>query len=235
MHKTMTTLGGIPLENARLITGEQATTGAFEEALTRWLPSASQPGDTIFIFYCGHGGQIPARDESEPDGFDEMMSTYDSDSKNPYDTTILDDRLARWLQELPGRQIGLMLETCHGGGVVDGLGMASMMRDEANRCHDVSQLNTAVITACLPDEVSRFFKNRPASLMPQFLSDAMRELPKPVSMQQAFDFYRKRLTATLQNNGAPSYAQAPSLTDHALIPIVLVPADGAAASTAAKP
>lgn len=218
--------GGIPSENLRVMTDEQSTSGAFEEAITKWLPSVSQPGDTIVIFYCGHGVQVPARDESEPDGYDEVLTTYNYDRKNPYDTGILDDHLARWLQELPGRQIAMIMETCHGGGLVDGTGMSSLMRDDAKRCHDISNLNTAIVTACLPEEYSRFYKNDPASFMPWLFVEAMQKLPKPVSFNQAFGYYRERLPKVLaRGQNVPDYSQVPSFTDFCLLPIVLVPAD----------
>ncbi|MCA9227781.1 MAG: DUF4384 domain-containing protein [Planctomycetales bacterium] len=228
MHTAMLADGGVPEANSRLLIGEHATSTEWEDVMTKWLPSVSEPGDTVFLFYCGHGGQIKALDESEPEGLDEVLSTYDMDSKRIRETAVSDDRLARWLLALPGRQIVLLLETCHGGGVVDGRGMAGALRDEANRCHDIAQLNTVVVCACLPDEFSHFSPKLPASFMPLLFAQAMRDQPKPLSVQAAFDFYRKNLPKLLADEkiGAnlPGFIQQPSLTDHALLPVLLAPA-----------
>ncbi|MCB9940043.1 MAG: DUF4384 domain-containing protein [Planctomycetaceae bacterium] len=228
MLQAFTTHSGMTPEQTKLLVGEQATSAAFEAAMTKWLPSVSQPGDTVFLFYCGHGGQIPALDDSEPDGLDEVLSTYDMDSDRVRETAVSDDRLARWLQELPGRQIVLLMETCHGGGVVDARGMAGALHEEANRCHDISQMNTVVVCACLPDEFSFFAKKSPTAFMPMLFEQAMRELPKPVSVQAAFAFYRAKLPDLLEDDnlgaGVPGAIQLPTLTDRALLPVVLAPA-----------
>jgi hypothetical protein len=112
----------------------------------------------------------------------------------------------------------MLMETCHGGGLVDARSMAGSMRDVANRVHDISELNTIVICACLPDEFSAYSKKLPAAYMPIFFDEAMRNLPRPVTVQAAFKYYQQKLSETL---GA---IQEPTMTDNALIPVVLVPA-----------
>lgn len=209
MHKAFTTLGGIDPKNARTLTDVDATTAAFEEAVTKWLPSITQPGDTVFLFYCGHGGPEPTKDPSEPDGLDEVLTTYDS--------FVVDDQLGRWLQELPGRQIVLLMETCHGGGLVDARNLASSIQDVTRRVKDISQLNTLVICACLPDETSSFRRDLPAAFMPIFLDEAMRGKTRPLSVQSAFEHYQRRLKETVGNK------QEPLLLDNILIPVPLVP------------
>ena len=37
---------------------EQATKARLEELIARWLPSVSQPGDTVFIYFSGHAGHV---------------------------------------------------------------------------------------------------------------------------------------------------------------------------------
>jgi hypothetical protein len=231
MHKMMTTMGGVDPKYARLYTGEQATLANFEQSVVKWLPSITEPGDTLFIYYSGHGGQVKARDDTEIDGLDELISMYDSDTRTSEGTwderirkaAIVDDTLARWLQELRGRQIVLILDTCHGGGAVDGVGLAKSFVEEANRVRDISQLNTVVVCGCLPDE-SVWFTTGPKKMMliPATFGLAMIELPKPVTVRDAFAFYRKHLNTFLDKIGVP-FAQEPSLTHHALLPIALVP------------
>ncbi len=221
MHKAMTTLGGVAAEHARILTDKEATTAAFEEAVTKWLPSITQPGDTVFLFYCGHGGPEPTKDPAELDGLDEVLTTYDK--------FVVDDQLGRWLQELPGRQIVLIMETCHGGGLVDARSMAGSIRDVTRRVDDISQLNTVVVCACLPDETSAFSTKLPASFMAIFFEEAMRTLPQPVSVRSAFNHYQLKLRETL---GA---RQEPSLTDNILIPVMLVPKPSPSASPNTSP
>ncbi len=65
------------LESGRVFVNEQATKANMEEAITRWLPSITKPGDTVFIFIGGHGGQIPDDNGDESDGLDEWILPHD--------------------------------------------------------------------------------------------------------------------------------------------------------------
>src|SRR5262249_10337687 len=59
------------LDEAQVFVGGQATRDQMERAITRWLPSVSRPGDTVFIYISTHGGQ------DEGDGGEEARSTRD--------------------------------------------------------------------------------------------------------------------------------------------------------------
>lgn len=65
------------LDEVRIYTNEKATRKNLEEAMTKWLPSVSQPGDTVFIYFSGHGAQIPDDDGDERDGKDEYLLPHD--------------------------------------------------------------------------------------------------------------------------------------------------------------
>ena len=65
------------LNAVRTYVNEQATRRQLEESITEWLPSVSRPGDTVFIYFCGHGGPIPDDNGDEADGQDECLLPYD--------------------------------------------------------------------------------------------------------------------------------------------------------------
>jgi len=46
------------LDDSRVFVNEQASRQAMEDAITGWLPEVSQPGDTVFIFFAGHGDAL---------------------------------------------------------------------------------------------------------------------------------------------------------------------------------
>jgi hypothetical protein len=56
MCKVLRELGN--LSDVRTYTNQQATRVQMEETITRWLPSVSRPGDTVFIYFCTHGSRI---------------------------------------------------------------------------------------------------------------------------------------------------------------------------------
>ena len=92
------------LDDQRVLVGEQATRDAIEEAITKWLPAVSRPGDTVFIFHSGHGGQIPDDDgdETQADTLDEFILPYDFVSSDALKAASLLKRhdLARWMLKL---------------------------------------------------------------------------------------------------------------------------------------
>ncbi len=67
------------LDEQRVLVGSQATRANIEAAITEWLPSVSKPGDTIFIYHSGHGGQVDDDngDEGQADKKDEYLVPYD--------------------------------------------------------------------------------------------------------------------------------------------------------------
>ena len=58
-------------------TNDKATRKQLEESVTQWLPAVSRPGDTVIIYFSGHGMQIPDDNGDESDGQDEVLAPYD--------------------------------------------------------------------------------------------------------------------------------------------------------------
>ena|GEM_PF-857905 len=63
--------------DSRVFTNEQATRQNLEQAITQWLPGVSRPGDTVVIYYSGHGGQVPDDSGDEADQLDEFLVPHD--------------------------------------------------------------------------------------------------------------------------------------------------------------
>ncbi|MBI1313838.1 DUF4384 domain-containing protein [bacterium] len=65
------------LNGSRVYTNDKATRANLEEAITKWLPEKSRPGDTVIIYFSGHGGQIPDDNGDESDHEDEFLIPND--------------------------------------------------------------------------------------------------------------------------------------------------------------
>jgi hypothetical protein len=225
---------GVAADNVRVLIDEHANRENFKQAVTEWLPSITEPGDTVFIFFHGHGGPVKNLDGSEDDGYDEFLTTYETDDMaiegdpvaSIHKTAVLDDALARWLQELPGRQIVLLIDTCYGGGLVDTKQGSRFCHDEAKRVGDVTGLNTVVLSAGLPDEVT--FSPVENSYLTLALQQAAASEPRPFTVRQAFEYFKAYL-AEIQGAkpgeafSEDQHAQEPILTDEALLEINLFP------------
>ena len=94
---------------------EEATLDAIKDAF-RELKLKSRPGDEIFIYWSGHGATCADTGGDEQDGLDEYLMVYDGDLDDVEGTMVMDDALGRWVQELDGRKVTLILDACHSGG-----------------------------------------------------------------------------------------------------------------------
>lgn len=232
LAQTMLQRGGLDPQRTKTLVGQETTRANIEAAITRWLPSVTQPGDSVFIFYGGHGGLIRNLDGTKPDGKDGVLTTYnnafesqklsgdewDAGARKNY---ISDITLARWLQELPGRQITLMISSCHAGSMIDAKLLAKFASREVSRVKGISAMNVVVMASCSTDEETLSSPKAPVFLA-QYLSEAMTKLPAPVTLQQAYEYYREAHRRRLEQDGVIGFHE-PVLTDTALLPVVLAP------------
>jgi hypothetical protein len=63
------------LNDSRVLVAENATRDKFGEAVSKWLPSVSKPGDTVVIYFAGHGINISDDDGDEAGGKDSLLLT----------------------------------------------------------------------------------------------------------------------------------------------------------------
>jgi hypothetical protein len=232
MAKAMQERGKLDPSRVKTILGEEATRANIEEAITKWLPSVTQPGDTVFIYYMGHGSTVESLDPNKPGGRDGLLAAYDNDlgrinsqeefAARAREKLISDDALARWLQELSGRQIVLMLEACHSGSMIDAQVLGKFLARQAALTKGISQLNMVAIVGCGVDESIVTLKAEETAHMARYLSAAMRDLPAPLPVRQAYEHYRQRLKEWMRSHRLQGTME-PVMIDSALLSIPLVP------------
>lgn len=96
------------------LTGLDATRSRVEREW-RQLTRRSRPGDQLVLHFSGHGTQVADRrpfDETD-DQLDEALCLADSDEQGQ--NLLLDDDLARWLDQLDNRDSLVILDCCHAG------------------------------------------------------------------------------------------------------------------------
>jgi hypothetical protein len=237
MHDLMVRHGDLDSRRTLLVCDEQATKANLQKLIAQWLPGVTEPGDTVFLYYSGHAGQLDTSDPSEPDGQDEAIGPYDLEGGREgesreqalarfRETNITDDTLARWLENLQGRHVVLIVDTCHSGGLVGGKGaIKSLLDGEAARVKDIVQLNTIVLTSCAADEQSLFEGTRNQTMWFTYcLTEAIEAAAgkQPLTVQDAGRFAQRRMRQLLQQGNAPR-EQEPTLQDNLGLPVLLVP------------
>lgn len=155
-----------------LLQNEDATAANIEAAIFGKLVEETRPGDTVVIFFSGHGGRCADTNGDEADGYDEYLVPHDGVLGSP-ETMILDDTFARWMQALDGRKIAIIMDNCHSGGTSKSIGgmredpkglgdkpaplgggSLDMLDGEARRTKDLGQQDTMIVAACKADQLA---------------------------------------------------------------------------------
>ena len=94
---------------AKLFKTKQATRPAVINAIKAAAKSLKK-GDLFFVSYSGHGGQVPDKDNDEPDLKDETWCLYDGE--------LIDDELYDLFARFtPGARVLVLSDSCHSGTV----------------------------------------------------------------------------------------------------------------------
>ncbi len=113
MRSLLTSRFGFAPRNIHTLENEQATRQGILAALDA-LARRSGPNDTIFIFYAGHGSQVPDRNGDEKDDkLDESLVPHDGRTGRVRDIT--DDELDLFLTRFQTQSVIVVLDSCHSG------------------------------------------------------------------------------------------------------------------------
>ena len=121
MNRVVRKLGFVE-ENILVLKDEDVTFGNLKYQFNNFLNENVLPGDTVLIYYSGHGVQVPDKNGDESDGSDEAISLYDL--KGTYDGdnivwggVLLDDQLAELINGLVSEDVIVIVDACHSGTV----------------------------------------------------------------------------------------------------------------------
>jgi len=101
-----------------ILTNENATKNKIQSFLNSGIFSYIDKETDVFIFFSGHGMRIPDDDGDESDGEDEVLIPYDYNEDNFYNTTVHDDDLYKYYQQISKKagKTFVIIDSCHSGG-----------------------------------------------------------------------------------------------------------------------
>jgi hypothetical protein len=224
------------LNQTWLLTGKDATRANMEKAVRKQLVEASRPGDVVFIYYSGHGGRCANEDGTEKDGLDEYLVTYDTRLTGPesvHATAVLDDAFGRWVQDLDGRKVVVILDCCYGaghssggkgvaGGKKEGGKVFNFLDRMLRRAKDLGQKEIALLASSKADELSFVRKEKDYGVMTWCLLDALGRSKPGTTLPQLFPVVKANTVAYVTKH-RPGAKQTPTLIDYTTPPLVVVP------------
>lgn len=114
VREALMTNSGFGADDIFTLTDSYATRAQIESAITGWLDSVENPGDTVVIYYSGHGSNVAdVAPIDEADGRDETIYVYDGN--------IRDDELDSWVASLESTRIIVGFDSCYSGGFLKNL------------------------------------------------------------------------------------------------------------------
>lgn len=114
---------GFAEADIRMLLGSEATAQRIRETFQRWLIDGTKAGDEVFFLYSGHGTTVKDVDGDEArrspgDVRDEALAPYDVGvSRN---SRIIDDEIGGLLNQLSGRRVIMVFDSCFSGTVTRG-------------------------------------------------------------------------------------------------------------------
>ncbi len=178
---------GISENDTILLTNEKATLDNIRKIIKETLPKTTKPGDTVLIFWSGHGGR-------SEDKKHEFMIPYDGKGSDIDNTMLLDETFGRWIQELDGRKVLVVLDACHSGGQANSAKSLSKALDDDDDWQplrfaftrlalmkDIGQKDAAVIASSTSSEYSYVRKEKDLSVMTYYLIRAFDEAKTPLT------------------------------------------------------
>jgi len=125
--KEVTKILGYTTDQVEVLFNQTANARAIRDAL-KDLQKQTQAGDQIIIYFSLHGSQLQNLDtnDSEKDGKDEVLFPSDVrvqkvvDNRPVLTNVISDDEIFVYLSALPGRNITLIMDSCHAGSMYRG-------------------------------------------------------------------------------------------------------------------
>jgi len=200
------------LDAGGVLTDENATLQNIRKAFKE-LAEKTNPGDEVFIFWSGHGARCADDNGDEEDGFDELLVPYDASVgglSQIRESMLLDDTFGRWVQDLDGRKVVVILDACHAAGAsaqTKGLGFAWAGADfdfwapERSRTKDIGQKLTALLCSSQSHQPSKERKDGKLSVMTYYLLERILDKDvEQVSLDDAFDYLKDRVVRYVREN-----------------------------------
>jgi hypothetical protein len=197
---------GVEKSNSLLITNEKATLANIRKTLKEEMPKLTQPGDTVFLFWSGHGGQTE-------DGKQEFLVPHDGSGDDIKETMLMDEMFGRWIQELDGRKVLIILDACHSGGMAANAKTLSKSLSSDDDwqplrfaftqlavAKSVGQKDAALIASSTSSEVSFVRKEWDLSVLSYFVPNAIEDSKNPLTHVQLCETVKPKVARYIEQN-----------------------------------
>lgn len=214
MADYLTKVLGYPEENVALLLNDNAAKTDLEKYLEGWLPNRVEKGDSVFVYFSGHGAPNAKTGKA-------YLVPYDGDPSFVDQTAYPLERLYDRLGKLPAKEIVVVLDSCFsgaGGRSVIAKGMRPMVLSIENPV--LAGGKTAVIAASSGDQVSSTYDEKKHGLLTYYLlkglrGEADRDKSGSIELAELFEYVKPQVERTARrefnNEQSPQLLESPEL------------------------
>lgn len=191
----LTAVLGYPEENVAVLLNDKAAKTDLTKYFEAWLPNRVEKGDSVFIYFSGHGAPNAKTGKA-------FIVPYDGDPAFVDQTGYPLDRLYDHLSKLPAKEIVVVLDSCFsgaGGRSVIAKGMRPMVLSIENPV--LAGGKTAVLAASSGDQVSSTYDQYKHGLLTYYLLKGLRgeadgDQNGAVELSELFDYVKPQVERT---------------------------------------
>lgn len=169
VSKYLTGALGYLEENVITLTNEQASLGDFVKYFEKWLPNNVEPGDSVFVYYSGHGAPNPTTGDA-------YLVPYDGDPSFVEETGYSLKRMYAALDKLPALKVVVALDSCFsgaGGRSVLAKGARPIVIQTKEPL--LTSKNLSVFSASSGDQISSTYNEKGHGLFTYFLLKGIKD------------------------------------------------------------
>lgn len=186
---------GFEENNVATLVNDHATKSDFEKYFENWLPNRVEKGDTVFIYFSGHGAPNPKTGQA-------YLVPYDGDPVFLESTGYPLHRLYQKLSDLPAKEIVVVLDSCFsgaGGRSVIAKGTRPIITEVKNPV--LANGKILLIAASTGEQVSSTYEQKRHGLLTYFFlkglqGDGDTNKDGKVKVTELFDYLRPQVERT---------------------------------------
>jgi hypothetical protein len=180
------------------------------------LVSGTRPGDTVLIYWSGHGNRVETGESARPYIYVLLPRDVDPDTGRQI---FHEDEFGRWVQALDGRKVMVIIDACHSGGHIEGAKtITKALTTDAEprskgvapphfldtamlRARSIGQHDAAILTACRLDQTSIESGRLESGLMTFFILQVLVRTSGPLTLRETYQTIDPLVREYMRQNG----------------------------------
>jgi uncharacterized caspase-like protein len=190
--------GNFPKSQVKLLLDEQATYNNIKSAIGTWLKRNARKGDTVIIFFAGHGA---------PEDEKTYWVTYNANIDDLYGTALSNDEIADMLDRTEAKKVIAFLDSCYSAATINRTGEKRSLIIVKDPFQKFRGKGRVIITSSNGKEQSLEIEEFGHGVFTYYLLKALKGQADQnndgyVELDEVWDYVKYRVTDTARKHGS---------------------------------